>query len=385
MRLTSSTSDFTIAGVRRPGFPILLWKDMRSCEPVNEFLRVYLLRGTIESERSWEAIARALYDYFGFLEANGLQWDDVKRGEQKNLVAAYRDYSFKECHLARNTVRQRLVYVCEFYKYAVRKQWVDALPYAYELRRIGKSAEFLAHIDRSGGEVQVPSVMPKKHKTLVRYLTLDQARRLLRAADNPHHHALVNLALRTGLRRLELATFPLSYVVDPDNLGTTEPNVTLHLDPEDGSGMRTKGSTPRDLVVSRNLMRYLHRYAIHYRGERSSLNNEPQLPLLLNQDGKPYAADGKGIGPIVCELGRRADVQAHPHILRHTYATHTLSSLQRARKSSGIEPLIFLKSQLGHKSLRSTEIYLHCSNELAISAIIEYDRELESEAWSMTP
>src|SRR4051794_22961084 len=91
MYLETATDDYVIAGVSRPGFPILLWEDMSSCEEVNLFLRFYLLRGAIGSPRSWTTIARALYDYFGFLEAHGLEWRDVERGEQKNLVAAYRD------------------------------------------------------------------------------------------------------------------------------------------------------------------------------------------------------------------------------------------------------------------------------------------------------
>lgn len=380
MFLETATDDYIIAGVARPGFPIVLWEDMRSCEEVNQFLRFYLLRGAVESRESWVAIARALYDYFGFLEAHELDWRDVARGEQKNLVAAYRDYCFSICVLKRNTVRQRLVYVCEFYKYAMHKRWVDTLPYAYELRRIARSGGFLAHLDHSGGQVAVRSVMPKKHGDLVRFLSLEQALKLLRAAENVHHHALINTFLRTGLRRQELATFPLSYLFDPDRFGAREPNVKVTLDPEDGSGMRTKGAKARDIWVSRNFMRFLHRYAMHYRGERASLTNDSRPELFLNQDGLPFGSQGKGIAGIVTATGNRAGFHTYPHLLRHTYATHTLARLQKYRKSNGIEPLIFLKNQLGHESIETTRKYLHVSNELADNAVLEYDRELDGES-----
>lgn len=79
MHLLSATDDFTIARQPRPGFPILLWEDMNSCWQANEFLRYYLLRGAIGSQNSWEPVGRALYDYFSFLEAHELSWDDVIR------------------------------------------------------------------------------------------------------------------------------------------------------------------------------------------------------------------------------------------------------------------------------------------------------------------
>ena len=67
-----------------------------------------------------------------------------------------------------------------------------------------------------------------------------------------------------------------------------------------------------------------------------------------------------------------------PHTLRHTYATHTLVALQRQRGETreGIEPLVFLQKQLGHASIQTTMEYLHLVNELADSAVLTYDDEL---------
>jgi hypothetical protein len=92
MHLIWATEDLTIGGRPYPGFPIVLHDSLESAVEANEFLRHYLTRGTIGSEQSWPSTGRALYDYYGFLEAHGLRWSDVDRGEEKNLVAAYRDY-----------------------------------------------------------------------------------------------------------------------------------------------------------------------------------------------------------------------------------------------------------------------------------------------------
>ena len=140
--------------------------------------------------------------------------------------------------------------------------------------------------------------------------------------------------------------------------------------------MKTKGSVKRTIVISRRLMQALYNYKIQRRGERASLANQEQQPLFLNQAGAPWAADGKGIEAMVRKIGRRVGIETHPHMLRHTYATHTLVAMQRHRSENKIEPLAFLQKQLGHASIATTMVYLHLVNELADDAVLAYDDEL---------
>ena len=376
MHLIAATDDFKLSGRPMPGFPVILWEDMRSCREANAFLRHYLLRGAIGSKRSWEPTGRAMYDYFGFLEAHELSWDDVDRGEDKNLVGAYRDYCFEIAQLARNTVRQRVLYVCEFYDFAKKQGWIETLPYEYEDRRSGRPEGYLAHVDAAGGRESIRSVMPSKHGRLIKFLSKEQVKLLLGAAENPHHCMIIRMGLQTGLRREELATFPLSYVTNPDRGDIKSRNIRVTLDPNDGTGMKTKGSKERVIVVSRRLMMDLHRYAIHWRGEHASASNEEQKPLFLTQSGQPWANDGKGLEAMVRKIGEKVGIKTHPHMLRHTYATHTLVALQRHRGDTHIEPLVFLQKQLGHASITTTMDYLHLVNELADEAVLAYDDEL---------
>lgn len=378
LHLIAATDDFKLARQPRRGFPILLWEDMRSCEQVNEFLRYYLLRGAIGSCKSWEPTGRAMYDYFSFLEAHDLLWDDVDRGERKTIVAAYRDYSFHTAGMARNTIRQRLTYICAFYAFAKQQGWVQSLPYEYEERKVMRSTGLLPHGNGMGGRIAVASVMPRKHTVLKKFLSRQQAASLLATAKNPHHQIIIRLALQSGLRREELATFPLAYVVDPDNPPSGERNLRVILDPADGTGMSTKGSKARTIYVSRKLMKELHHYAVHWRGERASLNQTAPGVLFLNQCGQAWAADGKGIEAMVRNIGAKVGLKTHPHMLRHTYATHTLVTLQRNRGATRIEPLVFLQKQLGHASIMTTMEYLHIVNELADDAVLAYDEELNT-------
>ncbi|AZC52819.1 tyrosine-type recombinase/integrase [Pseudomonas chlororaphis] len=377
MELVWATEDLVIAGQPYPGFPILLWDTMESCVPANQFFRHYLLRGAIGSRRSWPSTGRALYDFFSFLQVHEIDWCDVDRGEAKSLVAAYRDYCLVTCGLALNTTRQRLTYICKFYEFALKEGWVKHLPFAYEERTVRRETGFLAHVDASGGKAMANDVMPRSRKTLPKFLNMGEIKALLVAAENPHHRTMMRLALHTGLRREEVAAFPLAYVFDPDKTGRTERNLRIRLDPFDGSGMMTKGSKPRDIYVSRKFMAELFRYVIKVRGERASLSKTPQKALFLNQSGERYGEDGKSLNRIISETGKQAGIKVHAHMLRHTYATQTLVCLQR-NPANGLEPLVFLQRQLGHSSIQTTIVYLHLVNEMADKAVLAYDDELNA-------
>jgi len=374
MELVWATNDLVIAGRPYPGFPILLWDTMESCVPANDFIRHYLLRGAIGSKKSWPSIGRALYDFFCFLQPHKLDWRDVDRGEAKSLLAAYRDYSKDECGLAPTTIRQRLHYVCKFYEFAQASGWVNRLPFSYEERTVKREAGFLAHVDASGSKAMVNDIMPRKHRTLPKFLSLIEVKALLATTENPHHRMMIKLGLQTGLRREEIATFPLAYVFDPEKIGRRERNIRICLDPNDGHGILTKGSKPRDIFISTAFMSNLYRYVVQVRGERAALSTTKPKQLFLNQFGERFASDGKGFERIVRTLGKKVGIEVHPHKLRHTYATHTLSALQR--NGNGIDPLVFLQRQLGHSSIQATMVYLHLINELADSAILAYDEEL---------
>lgn len=377
MHLVQSTEEFKISGLPLPGFPILLWEDMTSCWEANEFLRHYLTRGAIESEKSWEVTGRALYDFFSFLEAHDLDWTHTARGDSTSLIDAYRMYCFDIAGLARNTVRQRILYICKFYEYALKKGWIEVLPFEYEVRHQRGMASFLAHADSSGGVRKVRSVMPRKHNDIPSFLSKDEVEVLLKAATNPHHQAIISFALQSGLRREELASFPLAYVFDPDRAPSPSRNVRVLLDPNDGSGMKTKGSKERTIVLSRSTMRSLFHYAKRWRGERASMSPSALPQLFLNQDGAPWAADGKGMEAMVRTVGSRVGIKVHPHMLRHTYATHTLVALQRKRSENRLEPVVFLQKQLGHASVTNTMVYVHLVNEMADDAVLAYGDEID--------
>lgn len=375
MNLIWATDDLCIGGVPYQGFPILLNEDMESVAPGNEFLRYYLIeRGRVGSIKSWKPLGQALYDYFAFLEAKNLDWKNVERGENLNLVSAYRNYSLRVAGLALGTVRPRIALVCKFYEYALKQRWVTSLPYSAETIHASKSDDFLAHVDGSNGTATTADVMPRTRRNLPKFLLRNECLFLLQAISNPHHKMMTQLGLRSGLRREEICTFPEAYVFDPTHAGRAGKLIKIRLDPEDGHGIKTKGNKPRDIYVTPALMYELWDYSIRIRGTRSSLSHLKQKALFLNQDGQPFAADGKGFEVIVREAARRVGLKASPHMLRHTYATHTLVALRKA--GNGIEPLVFIMRQLGHQSIKSTIIYTHLVDDIVETAVLEFDDEI---------
>lgn len=135
-----------------------------------------------------------------------------------------------------------------------------------------------------------------------------------------------------------------------------------------------KRGTIRDVYVSRKFLLQVDQYITQHRGERCSLGAGDSGRLFLNQNGQPYANEGKGLEKIVRDIGKKIGLDVHPHMLRHSYATHTLISLQRSRLD--LDPLIYLSSQLGHSSIETTRIYLHIANDYVDNAVLQYDDEL---------
>lgn len=51
---------------------------------------------------------------------------------------------------------------------------------------------------------------------------------------------------------------------------------------------------------------------------------------------------------------RRSGISAHPHTMRHSYATNLLKNNTN---------LLFVSKFLGHSSVQTTEMYTHCVDE----------------------
>ena len=73
----------------------------------------------------------------------------------------------------------------------------------------------------------------------------------------------------------------------------------------------------------------------------------------------------RGVEIMLRAVGRNAGIRVHPHMLRHSFASHMIEQ--------GV-PIHFVQSMLGHRSLSSTQIYIHVSSKAVMGMRSPLDR-----------
>ncbi len=372
MHLYFSTDQFQLKGQPYKDFPLLYDGLLKLVKPAFYFLVYHCItRGRVQSHKSWARYGQDMYDYFSWLEANDIQWTDTAEYSGQSIVALYRDWSIDHCKLAETTVNQRLRTIVIFYRYAYRQGWVDTVPFNIETVMISRQKGMLAHVDRSDNTKQTPDILLKEKRKPLKVLSKQQALELLGAIDNPTHKLMTRMGLQVGLRREEINTFPKKYVINPLEGQKRSGMFRITLDPKD---MLTKGSKPRMVDIPWRLMADLWDYLIVARHQLASFTDEDPAALFLNQYGNAYKPDGFGLNHALVDLNLNFDVTAH--VLRHTYATHTLYEMRKNKTSQ--DPLLYLKQRLGHASINSTLIYLHYLDQVEDDLMTSYQEEIDA-------
>ncbi len=182
--------------------------------------------------------------------------------------------------------------------------------------------------------------LPRRTRKLPRTLSPGEAERLIEAASGTRardlrDRALVELLYGAGLRVSEA-------------VGLHRTGVDL-----DGRLVRTigKGGKERIVPVGRAAVDALRRYLS--RG-RPFLDTRHRPELFLNARGGPLTRAGAFL--ILRRLAGKAGLEperVHPHLLRHSFATHLLE---------GGADLRSVQEMLGHADLSTTELYTHVTD-----------------------
>lgn len=175
---------------------------------------------------------------------------------------------------------------------------------------------------------------PKSPKTLPQVLSPDQAAQLLQISVNDplakRDKAIFELFYSSGLRLSELTNLRVNDVNFADGLVT----------------VIGKGNKMRMVPVGRFALDSLKEWLV----ERQVLNTaEPQY-LFVNKTGKALTqrAIQYRLKHLAIKQGMACHV--HPHMLRHSFASHVL-------QSSG--DLRAVQEMLGHANISTTQIYSH--------------------------
>lgn len=374
MRLVMATDDLIVEGRSFTGFPLLIDSDGWSLEPAQSFLWHTLVEsGRIDSKLTWETYGRRLYDYFAFLEANGLRWDAGPTPYGLSVVAKYRDWSLGELGISPSTLNKRLNLVVRFYEWCKSQDYVSHLPFGRRDVRTPAKEGFLAHVGRPSSMVSKPTVMARERKPTIKLLTKDQVRICLGAQMDPSHRLLFHLMVRTGLRSCEARTFPARYVFNPRSRPDLAHGqmIRVAIDPSD---MHIKFGKPRSVDVPWSLMEDLWSYSLHQREKRRQRSGTQPSALILTGNGTEFSKSA--VVDVMKSVEQKVGFPVRAHMLRHTYGTYTLAALRKSPEFAG-EPLLYVRDRMGHSDVQTTAIYLHLINQLDAQIVIAHEDEID--------
>jgi integrase/recombinase XerC len=175
---------------------------------------------------------------------------------------------------------------------------------------------------------------PKAGKRLPKALSVDQAARLMQIdGDEPltrRDRALLELLYSSGLRLAELVA------INVTDLDLRDATVTV----------TGKGAKTRIVPVGTHA-----RAAIQvWLKERVALAAVGETALFLGRNGKRLGARAVQLRLKQWAVRQGIEVPTHPHMLRHSFASHLL-------ESSG--DLRAVQELLGHADLSTTQVYTH--------------------------
>ena len=382
MKLLFSTRDLEIGGRPVEGFPLLIDDDCMPLQPVQDFLLYALLEsGSAHSKLTWEAVGRRLYDYFAFLSANGLSWDQTDAPPNAMPLSRYRDWSAAELRLAPSTINKRLALVVRFYEWAHRRDLINSLPFAYRQLHIRGKHGMLAHVKAGDTSGERASVLLREYRPPIKFLTKHQVQVCRQHLHNPSHRLLFELMLRSGLRSCEARTFPAKYAFDPAGRKDLIAGQVIRVDlsPQD---MVIKFERPRSVDVPWRLMEELNAYKNLERELRKSHGGGDPDALVLTAYGTEMARTS--VVGLFGELSKRVGFPVTAHMLRHTYATYTLAALRKHPSFMG-EPLLYVRDRLGHSDVQTTAEYLHLINQLEAQLVLAHEDFVDGIFGERTP
>jgi len=213
-------------------------------------------------------------------------------------------------------------------------------------RKLSAIRSFYRYLLREGAIASIPiadTASPKLDRRLPSFLTLKEIEQLLKAPDSStpqgqRDRALLELLYASGLRVSELVNLNLEQV----NLNTREIRVW------------GKGSKERVVLMGKPAATALMTYLSQ--GRPKLLGEKRSNALFLNRYGKRLPE--RRVQKILQKYTNAAgiDKRVHPHMLRHTFATHLLD---------GGADLRVVQELLGHANLSSTQIYTHVTKSQA--------------------
>lgn len=194
---------------------------------------------------------------------------------------------------------------------------------------------------------------PKKPKKLPEQIYPEEIEEMFNSINTDtvlgrRNYAILELLYGTGVRVSELCGIKLS------DIDFYNKYITVF----------GKGSKERNVPIHDRLKDALNDYINFGRSELLSKSKDKQSnKLLLNYKGGDLTV--RGVRVILDEItdATSEKIKIHPHMLRHSFATHLLNNGADLRS---------VQELLGHVNLSTTQIYTHISKEQLIKEYEKY-------------
>ncbi|EMR07530.1 Tyrosine recombinase XerC [Bhargavaea cecembensis DSE10] len=259
-----------------------------------------------------EGYRKDLEEFFSFLESEGIgEGEDIRYPEARLYVTR-----LYERELERATISRKISSLRSFFKFANTRFGID-----------DQAFRSLYH--------------PKKEEKLPQFFYEEEMEQLFEAnaGSSPKQirdTALLELLYATGMRVSELT-----------GLAVQDADLELDIVRVMGKGRRER-YIPFGHFAADALGRYLDS------ARPAIMKGNKHDRLFVNMRGTPLT--DRGVRHILEEMVKKASlhISIHPHMLRHTFATHLLNNGADMRS---------VQELLGHASLSSTQVYTHVTKE----------------------
>jgi len=265
-----------------------------------------------------------------------LQTED---GLALNTIAAYgKDLELFEKFLdvEKLTLKQVTTQVLKNYLFVLHQQKLKATSVARKISCLKNFFKFLVNENFIESSPATNLQTPKREAKIPKFLSEEEIFKLLSAAESDLRlSCMLEILYAAGLRVTELVSLPVSLI---QREGETLRNYLL---------VKGKGGKERIAPLNKAAIVKL----LEYLKEREDFQESSFWLFPGNSPSKHLTR--QGFHKMLKGLARKAEIdpeRVHPHVIRHSFATHLLNS--------GVD-LRVLQELLGHSDISTTEIYTH--------------------------
>lgn len=286
-------------------------------KPTAEFLN-YLEFGKNCSKLTIESYKRDIEKFFAFLLKEDINMDEVDSIVIRNFFTQEMSNG-----VSKRSCKRRLTALKQFYKFLLKKEYIKEDPFLF--------------IDSPKVEKKFPRVL---YKEQVEEIMNENRKRTDELALRDQ--AILSLLYYCGLRASELCG------IDIQNVYLKQRLVKVY-----GKG-RKERIVPFSDICRKDLENYMKVTRPTLLGRSPIIKREDGQKLIFNNKGRPLTVRGLEYILDSIELKTGTFVNLHPHILRHSFATHLLENGADLR---------VIQELLGHESISATQIYTHVTEE----------------------